>query len=198
MTLNPLILELAEILPLDEQEHADIARVVQLILSGASLYRGDQPDMPSPHLVSYFPLVDPDAQAVLLGAHRKSGLWLPTGGHVEPGEHPRDTVRRECLEELRCEARFLTRAPVLVTISTTRGPAPHEDISLWYALRGATDHLPDYDRGEFTDMRWFTITEIPFAHSDPNLGRFLRKVLAQETDLSAFRSAPETVLRTGT
>ncbi|MEE3919135.1 NUDIX domain-containing protein [Micromonospora sp. BRA006-A] len=27
-------------------------------------------------------------------------MWLPSGGHVEPGEHPADTVRRELREEL--------------------------------------------------------------------------------------------------
>ncbi|MFE5112552.1 hypothetical protein [Streptomyces sp. NPDC056663] len=25
---------------------------------------------------------------MLLVAHRKAGLWLPAGGHVEPGEDP--------------------------------------------------------------------------------------------------------------
>lgn len=176
MTLNPLILELAEILPLDDREHADIARSVQLILSGASLYRGKQPDMPSPHLVSYFPLVDPDAQAVLLGAHRKSGLWLPPGGHVEPGEHPRNTVRRECVEELREYPAFLHPAPVFVTITRTVSTHPHEDISLWYALRGCVNRLPDYDRGEYTDMRWFALPDLPFAQSDPQLHRFVAKM----------------------
>ncbi|MFN7003507.1 MAG: NUDIX domain-containing protein [Roseinatronobacter sp.] len=195
MILTPLILELAEILPLDQRESRDIARVAQLILSGAPLYRGHMPDRPSPHLVSYFLLVDPDAQAVLLGAHRKSGLWLPPGGHMEPDELPRDTVRRECREELRADACFLSRAAVLVTISETVGPNPHEDISLWYALRGSTDHLPDFDQAEYTEMRWFSVTDIPFAQSDPNLGRFLHKTLGHEPDLTASRSAPETALR---
>ena len=30
----------------------------------------------------------------------EASLWLPTGGHVEPGEDPSDTVERECQEEL--------------------------------------------------------------------------------------------------
>ncbi|MFI5343447.1 MAG: NUDIX domain-containing protein [Chlamydiales bacterium] len=32
--------------------------------------------------------------------HKKANLWLPAGGHVEPNEHPRETVKREILEEL--------------------------------------------------------------------------------------------------
>lgn len=39
--------------------------------------------------MSYF-LVASDTQ-VLLVDHKNAQLWLPTGGHVEPGEHPRDT-----------------------------------------------------------------------------------------------------------
>jgi hypothetical protein len=38
-------------------------------------------------------LVDRPAGSVLLCDHRLSGLWLPTGGPVEPGEHPLGTVR---------------------------------------------------------------------------------------------------------
>lgn len=64
------------------------------------IFRRVKPVTPSPHLVSYFLLVDRTAGSVLLCDHRLSGLWLPTGGHVEPGEHPLAAVRREAVEEL--------------------------------------------------------------------------------------------------
>ncbi|MHB8375756.1 MAG: NUDIX domain-containing protein, partial [Dehalococcoidia bacterium] len=35
----------------------------------------------------------------LLHWHRKNGMWLPPGGHVEPGEDPVQAVEREVLEE---------------------------------------------------------------------------------------------------
>ena len=41
-----------------------------------------------------------DGDHVLLVDHRMAQLWLPNGGHVEPGEHPRDTVVRELKEEI--------------------------------------------------------------------------------------------------
>lgn len=31
-------------------------------------------------------------------------MWLPPGGHVEPGEDPWQTVVRECREELHIDA----------------------------------------------------------------------------------------------
>jgi hypothetical protein len=40
------------------------------------------------------------AGSVLLCDHRLSGLWLPTGGHVESGEHPLE-VRWWTVAELR-------------------------------------------------------------------------------------------------
>lgn len=36
---------------------------------------------------------------VLLHRHRKLGMWLPPGGHVEPGELPDEAAVREVLEE---------------------------------------------------------------------------------------------------
>jgi 8-oxo-dGTP pyrophosphatase MutT (NUDIX family) len=36
---------------------------------------------------------------VLLHFHRKLGMWLPPGGHIDPGELPDDAARREVLEE---------------------------------------------------------------------------------------------------
>ena len=37
--------------------------------------------------------------ATLLHWHRKVGLWLPPGGHIEPNEDPLQAARREALEE---------------------------------------------------------------------------------------------------
>lgn len=36
---------------------------------------------------------------VLLHLHRRTGLWLPPGGHIEPGELPDEAALRETLEE---------------------------------------------------------------------------------------------------
>ena len=37
--------------------------------------------------------------ATLLHWHRKVGLWLPPGGHIEPNEDPLQAARREVMEE---------------------------------------------------------------------------------------------------
>ena len=36
---------------------------------------------------------------VLLHKHKRLGMWLPCGGHIEPNELPDEAAVRECLEE---------------------------------------------------------------------------------------------------
>ena len=112
--------------------------------------------------MSYFLLVDRAAGSVLLCDHRLSGLWLPTGGHVEPGEHPLSTVRREAVEELsvtaQLDAAFRDR-PFFLTMTETVGPPTtrHVDVSLWFALAGRVDSPLYPDQHEFAQVSWQTV-----------------------------------------
>jgi 8-oxo-dGTP pyrophosphatase MutT (NUDIX family) len=118
-----------------------------------------------------------DSDHVLLVDHRDAGLWLPSGGHVEPGEHPRATVARELREELGFAAEHAIDAPLMVTCSTTVGlSAGHTDVSLWYVVRRCRDRALDVDEGESRSVRWFPFADVPLDRSDPNLGRFLAKL----------------------
>ena len=145
--------------------------------SGVELCRLHKPATPPKHLVSYFALVDRDH--VLLVDHKKAQLWLPTGGHVEPGEHPRVTVVRELAEELGLELGEAPEAPLMLTVSETVGTtAGHTDVSLWYVLRGDRHAPLTFDTEEFYSVRWFHFDAAPVSRSDPHLSRFLRKLLA--------------------
>ncbi|MFE3193913.1 NUDIX domain-containing protein [Nocardia sp. NPDC059240] len=57
-------------------------------------------------MVAYAVLVDPERRGAYLGQHRRAGLHLPIGGHIEPQEHPLDAARREAREELGLEPHF--------------------------------------------------------------------------------------------
>ena len=165
----------AAIAPGDEVEAADQARALAWIDSGVELARVRKPATPGVQLVSYGLPVD--GSRVLLGLHRGSGLWLPPGGHVEPGEHPTDTARREIREELRVLADFVTEAPVFLTWTLTQG-APetrHVDVSLWYLLRGNARVVPEFDSAEFAEMAWFDLADLP-AGAEPNLARLAAKL----------------------
>jgi 8-oxo-dGTP pyrophosphatase MutT (NUDIX family) len=145
------------------------------------IFRRVKPLTPSPHLVSYFLLVDRSAGSVLLCDHRLSGLWLPTGGHVEPGEHPLDTVRREAVEELGVTAQLdqaFQDKPFFLTMTETVGsPATrHVDVSLWFALAGRAGQALHQDQREFVQVRWWTEAQLRHAGLDrfePHLLRAL-------------------------
>jgi 8-oxo-dGTP pyrophosphatase MutT (NUDIX family) len=176
-----LVRRISEIVPWDEQESAHAAWAAAWAAGGAPLHRTSEPDVPDPHLVSYFVALNP-RQEVLLVAHRKAGLWLPSGGHVEPGESPWETVVRECREELHVPAVPSAVAgdrPFFVTVTPTRGPRPHTDVSLWYVLDVET--VTSYDRDEFSSVRWVSLPDVldePIEGLDPHMHRFARKVMA--------------------
>ena len=172
----------AGIEPYDDLERQHITETLAWIDSGAPLFRIKSPDEPPIHLVSYFALVDPKHQSMLLGDHIKAQLWLPSGGHVHEGEDPADTVRRESREELSKDATFLrgyTR-PLFLTSTVTQGLVPgHTDVSLWYVLRGSVHEYIHYEKRELQDVAWFTFDEILSSDPiifDPHLHRFVRKL----------------------
>ena len=168
---------ISQIQPVDAEEAEQIAFAQNWIDSGADLFRTETQTMPDPHLVCYFLLIDPEAQKVLLVEHKKASLWLPSGGHVEMNEHPKDTVRREIVEELGCTADFISELPFFLTVRQTKGDRDkHTDVSLWYILRGSVATPYHYDENEFHSIRWFDPFEIPFEKSDPNMKRLLKKL----------------------
>lgn len=167
--------------PWDGVEERHRAQVLGWLEATDDVYRRRRPDVPDPHLVSYVALVT--AEAVLLVDHVAAGLWLPPGGHVEPGEHPADTALREAQEELGVRPPFATEppAPAFVTVARTVGPGSHVDVSLWFLLRGDRSMPLVPDPAEIRGTRWWTFEEVRAADAstlDPHLGRFAAKVAA--------------------
>jgi ADP-ribose pyrophosphatase YjhB (NUDIX family) len=167
--------EVASIQPFDESEGIHQADALAWIDSGAPLCRTAKPAIPPKHLVSYFAVVD--GRNILLVDHKSAQLWLPPGGHVEPGEHPRDTVVRELFEELRIVPGHEIAAPLMITCTTTVGlTAGHVDVSLWYVVTVDGYQSMQFDEQEFSGVRWFGYSDVPLVRSDPHLARFLAKL----------------------
>lgn len=168
--------------PFDVLEKKHKEDVLEWIDSGSPLFRISKPDNPPKHLVSYFVLYDPQAQSLMLIDHIKAGLWLPTGGHVDIDEDPRDTVVREAEEELKINADFGTifgDDPFFVTVTETRNAGVHTDVSLWYIIKGSLDAGLDFDTGEMNGVRWQTTEEILKSNIDeldPHMHRFTNKM----------------------
>lgn len=182
---NPKTLQLTQqiqsiinkIEPYDDIERDHIKDTITWIESGAPIFRIQKPDVPNKHLVSYFVLFDEDAQKILLVDHKKALLWLPSGGHVEIDEDPKDAASRECLEELDALADFWSDDPIFLTSTVTVGlTAGHTDVSLWYVLKGDSKSVYEFDRQEFHEVRWFGFDEIQNLKSDPHMSRFIGKL----------------------
>lgn len=173
-----------DIRPVDRQEEVDRDLVLRWIGETDDVFRRAKPRTPPQHLVSSFLLLDPSGPQVLLVDHRKAGLWLPAGGHVEPGESPVDTVRREVVEELGVAASFpswIGEEAFFVTVTETVGEPGerHADVSLWFVLQGDRRQELTPDPGEFRAVRWWTPQEVAEADPaifDPHLGLMLAKL----------------------
>ena len=184
--------ELLEIQPLDTVEEAHLADARAWVESGAPLFRVAKPATPPKHLVAYFAVVD--GANILLVDHRNAQRWLPPGGHVELDEDPRTTVVRELKEELGLVIDpEVVGPPLMVTVTATVGvTSGHTDVSLWYVVEGDRSAVPEFDRDEFVQVRWFAFAEVPGERCEPHLSRFLTKLTRGQSDSDSEgpRSAP--------
>lgn len=177
--------------PLDDLESEHKEDVLRWLDSGAPVFRISKPDNPPKHLVSYFVLFDEANHAVMLIDHIKATLWLPTGGHVDIDEDPRETVVREADEELKIVADFNTpfgNDPFFITVTTTKNAGTHTDVSLWYVIKGDVNTKLDFDPGEMNDYKWLTLDEVLATDTtglDPHMHRFTKKLKQKLTHARA-------------
>lgn len=102
---------------------------------------------PRSHFCTYFPAYDPQAKAVFIGLHKKSGLWLFNGGHIDKDETPNEAVQREIEEEWGSKQKMTIPAPSLLTITEIENPKKqtcehHFDIWYFFAVN-KTNFTPD-------------------------------------------------------
>lgn len=121
------------------------------------------------HFCCYFLPYNPMTKQVFIVHHKKSGLWLSPGGHIDRNETLMQTLNREIDEELGMKERIKEEIkPFLLTITPieNRVQPCKEHLDIWY--RFTTDGSEfDVDPREFHQTKWVSIAEAREIMTDP-------------------------------
>lgn len=152
-----LIDEIREIIPKAEINSDTRIRYISRLLEG----KPSRADDPISHFCTYFLPYNTKIKKVFIVAHKKSGLWLTPGGHIEPGETLHESLTREIKEELGIINPLpISSKPLLLTITDVKRDARACEIhfDIWYFL--PTDgSIFKVDMEEFHETCWVTIVE---------------------------------------
>ena len=140
--------------PVDQREEESVRRFVELFdaLSDPFAEEADPVHVTASSFVV-------GERGMVLHKHRRLGIWLQPGGHIDPGETPWDASVRETVEETGLDVRLLDRPadggpPPPAHVDVHPGPRGHTHLDLRY-LVGGTEADPSPPEGESPDVAWF-------------------------------------------
>lgn len=114
-------------------------------------------------------------RGVVLLRHKRMGMWLQPGGHIDPGETPWAGALREATEETGLACRFAEDPPRLVHVDVHPGPRGHLHLDLRYLVDGG-DADPDPPEGESQQIGWFDWDAAIELAGDPRLAAAFRSI----------------------
>jgi 8-oxo-dGTP pyrophosphatase MutT (NUDIX family) len=120
---------------------------------------------PVSHSCVYFAGYDKESKKVFIGHHKKSGLWLFNGGHIDKGETPEEAVEREIDEEWGVKvSEESIGVPKLLTIAPINNPnkACRTHFDIWYFISLSENEFnPNQTllETEFYETGWKTFDE---------------------------------------
>jgi 8-oxo-dGTP pyrophosphatase MutT (NUDIX family) len=92
-------------------------------------------------------------RGTVLHRHKRLGIWMQPGGHIDPGETPAVAALREATEELGLAVAHPDGGPLLIHLDVHEAALGHVHLDLRYLLLGA-DGDPQPPPGESPDARW--------------------------------------------
>lgn len=161
----------AERIPIDDAERANI---VTFLAHYDVLSDPMDQEIDVIHVTGSAIVVGP--RGVVLLRHRRLGLWLQPGGHIEAGETPWEAALREATEETGLPLRFSAveddGVPPLVHVDVHPGGRGHTHLDLRY-LVDSGDAEPDPPAGESQEIGWFAWPDAVERASDDRLTALL-------------------------
>ena len=117
------------------------------------------------HLTASGVVLDVSRQAVLLVLHRKLGLWLQPGGHLEDGDDSlADAALREAVEETGVpDLRLVSTAPVHLDRHAAPCGAEHH-LDVRFLVEAPDGAVPTVSE-ESLDVGWFPLDALPVQRS---------------------------------
>ncbi len=110
------------------------------------------------HVTASAIVVSDSGDKVALHLHKRLGMWLQPGGHIEAGEDPSVAAVREATEELGVPVRHHGTHPMMIHVDVHPGPKGHTHHDVRFLLRAPEVMLMPAE-GESPDARWFTWDE---------------------------------------
>jgi 8-oxo-dGTP pyrophosphatase MutT (NUDIX family) len=160
--------------PVDERHEASIAEFLAALDQLPSPF--DQDADPT-HVTASAIVVG--LRGTVLHRHKRLGLWLQPGGHIDGDETPWDAALRETQEETGLALVPWPKQPPLVHVDVHDGGRGHRHLDLRYLFFAGTDD-PTPPDGESPEVRWFDWDEA-IAVADPGLVGALRSMAAGAT-----------------
>jgi 8-oxo-dGTP pyrophosphatase MutT (NUDIX family) len=95
-----------------------------------------------------------------LHRHKRLGIWLQPGGHIDPGEWPADAAYREAAEELGIDVAHPAQGPQLVHVDVHDGGRGHLHLDLEYLLLAEPSAVFDPGPDESAEVRWIPVGDV--------------------------------------
>ncbi|MCL2226542.1 MAG: NUDIX hydrolase [Oscillospiraceae bacterium] len=126
---------------------------------------------------------------ILMIKHKKLGVWLPPGGHIEENELPCKAVLREVFEETGVRAKVISVAPstdaesielpmpMEILLEDIEGDESHNHIDMVYLCRAENSTLNPQE-SEIDDIGWFTPAQIMELETFDNVRNSVKKAKA--------------------
>lgn len=139
--------------PADAAEHRSCQETLQALGRLASPF--DQ--HADPTHVTGSAIVSDGRGRVVLHRHKRLGIWLQPGGHVDAGEELAAAAVRETREETGLSARHPADGPDLLHVDVHPGPRGHRHLDIRFLLVAPPDAPLVPADGESPEVAWFTL-----------------------------------------